>query len=342
MKPLEYSKPDSERFGLVIYRTKTEEIDANELLSQIIQHNVDTAIVRIPTEQLSQIHKLEKMAMPFMITDTLAYYDKDLSSYQPETLDNKDLEFILATPEHHELLNYIVRATFGTYVNHYRMNPFFHNENVTEGYQDWVRSYAENNPERICWLVKRHGEVVGFGTFNYQFEGRVEGILYGVLPHLRRAGIFKDIMRYAKNHSKSKGYEMIRCTTQIENRAVQRLWTDSGFFLHHTENTIHINALLTKTVFDGFTIPLTISAEEANFNKVTNRQILKQLNWHFDFKQNIVTQNHRFVNIKPLKMGDDYFLKFSFPAGNVGLLRVIDHTGETYMLVYFDLKHFVS
>lgn len=342
MKPLEYSKPDSERFGLVIYRTITNEIDAQELLTQIIQHNVDTAIVRIPTEQLSQIHKLEKTAMPFMITDTLAYYDKDLTSYQPEELENKDLEFILATPEHHEILNHLVRATFGTYVNHYRMNPFFHNEHVTEGYQDWVRSYAENNPERICWLVKKGGETVGFGTFNYQHEGRAEGILYGVLPHMRRHGIFKDIMRYAKNYSKQRGCEMMRCTTQIENRAVQRLWTTSGFYLHHTDNTIHINALLSKSVFDPFTIPLTISAEEANFNKVTNRQILKQLNWHFDFKQNIITQNHRFVNIKPLKLKEDYFLKFSFPAGNVGLLRVIDKVGETYMLVYFDLKHFVS
>ncbi len=343
MKPLEYSLLDSERFGLTIFRSKTDEIDAHDILHQIIDNNIDTAIVRIPTTQLGQIHKLEKMAMPFMITDTLAYYHFNLLGYTPEELTNKEIEIIRATPEHHADINHLVRATFGTYVNHYRMNPFMLNENVTEGYQDWMRSYAEKDDDRVCWLVKKDGQFVAFGTFNFQIEGLMQGILYGTLPEYRSHGIFRDLMKYAKRYGKEKrNCEVLQCITQIENLGVQHIWTSTGFRLHRTENTIHINALLTKSVFDTFSVPITINVEDFNPHKVSNRHILKQINWHFDFKQNIVTQNHRFVNIAPLQVKEDYYLKFSFPAGNLGLLRVIDKTNKTYMLVYFDLKHFVS
>ncbi len=343
MNELKYSKLDSNRFGLVIYRARMEEIDAQLILSQILEHNIDTAIIRIPTTQLTQIHKLEKIAMPFMITDTLAYYEYDLLSYEPTALQNDDLEFVVAQPSDHATLNHIVRETFVSYVNHYRMNPFFDNENVTEGYQDWVRSYAENDPTRICWLVKRKGEVVAFATFNLESEFKIKGILYGVKPSERGGGIFQDIMRYAKNYGKAKEKEVMQVTTQIENLTVQRAWTRKGFTLHHTSNTIHINAMLTKSVFDNFNIKTVLESEDFNPKKVSNRHILRQINYHFDYKQNIVTQNHQFVNIKTLQPKQDYTLRFSFPVGNKGLLRVLDNEErETYMLVYFDLRHFLA
>ncbi len=342
MNELKYSKIDSNRFGLVIYRARMEEIDTGTILQQILEHNIDTAIIRIPTVKLSQIHHLEKMAMPFMITDTLAYYHIDLETYQRREIKNKDLEIKQARPSDHDALNKIVRETFGSYMNHYRMNPFFDNEHVTEGYQDWVRSYAEDLPERVCFLIKRAGKVIAFANFNYEREDRVDGILYGVLPSERGKGIFNDIMTYAKNYARERGRTVMRTTTQIENLTVQRAWTKQGFELENTENTIHINAMLTKSVFEGFTVPTVISVEDFNTRKVTNRHILRQVNWHFDFKQNIVTQNHMFVNIAPVQVGEEYLLNFSFPVGNKGLLRVTDRENKTYVLVYFDLKHFLA
>ncbi len=343
MSELKYSKLDSNRFGLVIYRSKIKVIDAPSILSQILLHNIDTAIIRIPTDQLSQIHKLEKIAMPFMVTDTLAYYEMDLTSYKEVPPINSDLEFVVAKPSDHPAINRIVRETFGSYVNHYRMNPFFDNEHVTEGYQDWVRSYAENDPTRICWLVKREGKLVAFANFNYENEMKAKGILYGVKPSERGKGMFNDIMRYAKLYSIERGCEKIQVTTQIENLVVQAAWTKQGFSLDRTSNTIHINSMLTKSVFDNFSIKTTLESTDFNPKKVSNRHILRQINYQFDFKQNIVTQNHRFVNIKTLEPGQEYQLSFSFPIGNKGLLRVLDAAEkETYMLVYFDLKHFLA
>lgn len=343
MSILKYHKIDSQRFGLVIYRARLEEIDATSLLNQILENNVDTAIIRIPTVNLSQLHRLEKTAMPFIVADTLAYYKKDLIGMKPKELLHKDLTFKRAGQADHERLNYIVKESFGNYVNHYRINPFFDNQSVTEGYQDWVRSYAEDNDERICWLVNRGDDTIGFATFNFQAEGKAKGILYGVLPNERGKGIFRDIMRYAENYAlKNEETTMMQTTTQIENIAVQKLWTSEGYVLDHTSNTIHIDALLTKSVFDNFTVPVTIHGHDSDTPKVSNRHILKQINWQFDFKQNIVTRNHRFVNIDSMHVDVEYELHFSFPTGSKGLLRVTDKEGKTYMLVYFDLRHFVA
>ncbi|WP_020526761.1 GNAT family N-acetyltransferase [Flexithrix dorotheae] len=345
MSDLIYHNIDSQRFGLVIYRAESaEELNTQNLLTQILDNNIDTAIIRIPTIHLSQLYKLQRTAMPFIVADTLAYYTKNIKDLGRKELKNKDLEFKKAGVEDHHDLNAIVKETFGNYVNHYRMNPFFDNQHVTDGYLDWMRSYAENDPNRICWLIKRDGKTIGFSTFNFQTEGIAKGILYGVSPSERGNGIFKDIMTFAQNYAleEREEIEQMETITQIENVAVQKVWVSDGFVLDHTSNTIHIDAMLTKSVFDTFTIPLTIQGHDSDTPKVSNRHILKQINWQFDFKQNMVTQNHKFVNIEPLHVDVEYQLHFSFPTGSKGLLRVTDEEDKTYVLVYFDLKHFLA
>lgn len=342
MTQLQYSASDSSRFGLVIYRAKTTEIDWPAILDQILTHQVDTAIIRIPTEQLSQIHKIDRTAMPMMITDSLAYYQADLEALPSRPLQHTDIRYERATPNHHAALNTIVRETFGDYVNHYRMNPFFDNEQVTEGYQDWVRSYAEESDARVCWLLYRGDEVVGFANFNFEKEDLCEGILYGVKPSKRGGGVFRDIMLFAMDYARQRGYTKMMVTTQVENRAVQRVWSSLGFQVHHHDNTIHVNAMLTKSVFVPFTESFHFEPNELRPAKLTNRLLLEQINHYFDLKQNMLTQNHRYVNISPMVLGQDYKLHFSFPTGSKGLLRVVGQDGKIYVLVYFDLKHFVA
>ncbi|MEH0157651.1 GNAT family N-acetyltransferase [Limibacter armeniacum] len=341
MQDLSYSRRDSERFGLVIFRAREEGIDSSELMKQILDHNVDTAIIRIKTELLSQIHKLEKTAMPIRITDTLAYYHQDLSTYKKQALINRNLTFEEATTKDFEDLNLLVRETFGNYVNHYRMNPFMDNELVTQGYQDWVTSYASGHPERKCWIAREDGMAVAFATFNLETGEKIKAILCGVKTTHRERGIFHDMLTVARNFAKEQGKTYMRAICQIENIAVQRILTHQGFELHHTENTIHINAMLTKSVFEPFTESVHFSVDDIK-EKTLNQNILMEINKQFDDKQNITTQNHRFVNIQRMTKEASYKMHFSFPMGNKGLLRVMDDDNNTYVLVYFDLKHFFA
>ncbi len=344
MNQLIYSEKDSKRFGLVIYRMQADEINASEILEQIIEHNMDTAIIRLPTIKIAQTSQLIRMAIPFLITDTLAYYQLDLQKATPAQIKNKDLSFSIAGLKDQQVLNHLAASIFGQYINHYRNNPMFDNESVNEGYKDWVKSYAEKQEDRVCWLIRRAEKVIGFGTFNFESQKQriVKGILYGVKKEERRKGVFKDLMSHTISYSKDKGLKKMQTIAQIENIYAQRVWTNMGFELVRSANTIHVNAALSKSVFERFTVSHIIEQKDAEAMKVTNRHILRQINFHFDIKQNMVTQNHKFVNIRPLKVDKEYLLNFSFPSANKGLLRVTDEERKNYMLVYFYLKHFVA
>ncbi len=345
MNELTYSHNDSTRFGLKIFRATMDDIHAESISKTILENQVDTAIIRIPSQKLAQIERLEKLAMPFFIADTLIHYRVDLTKYQEQPLVNTDIEFVPAGMQHHYVLNALVLETFGNYVNHYRNNPFFQNHLVNEGYQDWVRSFATDNREgRFCWLLKRDGNFIGFACFIFPPDDfrECKGKLYGVAPQVRGSGIYHDIMRFSMNYAKSCGYNFMYVKTQIENRIVQRVWADLGFKIEGSENTIHINSLLSKTVFDPIIFSFVAKDEEYKTKTLANRIILREINVYFDYKQNITTLNHRFVNLKPLKLGLEYTFHLSYPAGNKGLLRVMDSEGQTYVLVYFDLKHFLA
>lgn len=340
---LEYSKIDSYRFGLVIYRMQAQELDVPYLIKTILDNKIDTAIVRIPATKLNQIGRLERTSMPFIVADSLVYYHADLHKIPVRTYVNEDINFTLATPEDHELLNHLVLETFGNYVNHYRNNPFFDNMHVNEGYQDWVRSYAEGHEERLCWIVRRGERPVGFGTFNFQKENKARGILYGVIPSERGKEVFRDIIRHGMNEAKARGIDNFQATGQLENIAAHRVWSSEGMSIRHSFNTLHINAMLSKSVFDKFVVHFKFKTDQQpNVNKTANRQVLEQINWEFDTRQNIVTHNHHFVNLLPFKPDLEYRFCYSFPTGSKGLLRITDEQEKVYALVYFDLKHFLA
>ena len=94
MNILRYSKEDSQRFGLRIFRAKVDEIDARSITKQILDNNIDTAIIRISAGELSQLEKIEKTAMPFIMSDTLVYYKGALSEIGKKQLRYKNLEFV--------------------------------------------------------------------------------------------------------------------------------------------------------------------------------------------------------------------------------------------------------
>ena len=338
---LEHSPIDSHRFGLEIYRMHANILDGERIRDQIIKNQVDTAIIRIPSKNLYSIDSLIKISMPFMVADTLIQYNLDLKEHQPKALSNEKLNFIWALPEHHTELNKMVAESFGTHSNHYRNNPIFNNKLVLIGYQDWINSYAVGDSKKHCFIVDLEGEYIGFATFKFENNKHVKGVLYGVNTHYRRHHIFTDIMRYIIGYAKEKGYEKIQVLSQIENTITQKVWLSEGFLPFGAINTIHVNAMLSKTVLEKVTIPFKIKKDELKTAKVTNRFILKSINKQFDVEQNIITSDHRFVNIKPLQPDKDYILNFSFPTASMGLLQITDKEKETLVIVYFYLKHFL-
>ena len=337
-----YSPIDSHRFNLNIYRMHTDVIEADQLRDEIIKHEMDTAIIRINSRNLSSIDGLIKMGMPFIVADTLIFYHLKLDKNKPKPFFNKDITFVEGHPEHHSNLNRIVENIFNSYSNHYRNNPIFNDQLVNVGYQDWVNSYAVKDAKKRCFLAKLNNEYVGFCTFKIIDKTTIEGVLYGVLTNYRQRGIFKDIIQNLINYALEKGYKYIRAICQIENTSTQRVWLSQGFRPMSAINTIHVNAMLSKTIIHKFEIPFTIEPTNQPATKVINHNILKLINQTFDVEQNIATYNHRFVDLKNFQPKESYKIVFSFPQASLGLAKLINSKEQIITLTYFDLKHFLT
>lgn len=338
---LVYSPIDSHRFNLKIYRMHTEVVDGEQIRDDIIKHEMDTAIIRINSRNLSSLDSLIKIAMPFMVADTLIYYHLKLEQHKPKPFFNSDIKFRSAHPEHHPILNQIVENAFSSYSNHYRNNPIFNDKLVTVGYQDWVNSYAIKDAKKRCLLVGLKGEYVGFMTFKIIDKMTLEGVLYGVLTNYRRQNIFKDIIQKLINYALEGGYKYIRAVCQIENTTTQRVWLSQGFKPMSAINTVHINAMLSKTIMAKFELPF--EAPKSNqTSKALNANILKLINEKFDLEQNILTYNHRFVNLKEFDPDKKHTLVFSLPQASLGLAKLVDDKGHKSALTYFYLKHFLT
>lgn len=338
---LVYSPIDSHRFNLKIYRMHAVRIDGDRLRNDIIRHEMDTAIIRINSRNLSSLDSLIKTGMPFMVADTLIYYHLNLDKHKAKPLFNPELKFIAAHLEHHPILNRVVKNAFSSYSNHYRNNPIFNDKLVDVGYQDWVNSYAVKDANKRCLLVSLKGEYVGFITFKIIDKMTIEGVLYGVLTNYRRQNIFKDIIQNLINYALANGYKYIRAICQIENTNTQRVWLSQGFRPLSAINTIHINAMLSKTIIAKFELPFEIK-KDARAVKDLNANILKVVNQKFDLEQNITTYNHRFVNLKELIPDSKHTLVFSLPQASLGLAKLIDDKGQVVVLIYFYLKHFLT
>ena len=99
---MEYSDVDSRRFGLNIYRATLPEIREGELFEQLVSNKVDVAILRFPTSQQHEISRLDRLGVPYIITDVLVYYASDLRALKPSEARNPELTFESAGDQHHQ------------------------------------------------------------------------------------------------------------------------------------------------------------------------------------------------------------------------------------------------
>jgi hypothetical protein len=243
---MEYSKSESKRFGLNIYRDNIKEINAREILNEIKSKDIDLAILRLPAEKQFQVASLENIGLPYLIADTLVFYDVNLENISINPLKNNDLEFILCENNKKEILEELVGKIFIDYTNHYYANPYLKKELITEGYKEWACSYInklENN--KIAWLLTKNSNHIGFFTSDFSLQnGQI--ILGGISPEFKGNGFYTDFIRFIQTYYKDKKINKIIVSTQIQNYIVQRVWSKEGFKLSKALITIHINAFRKK------------------------------------------------------------------------------------------------
>jgi GNAT superfamily N-acetyltransferase len=233
---------ESLRFDRSVRRYILAGDDARPMVDAMATDRVDLAIVRIPTARLDAVAVVFEEFDGVLLADCLVVYTRDNQrSGDPLPPQNADWELSLATEDDMPLLDVMTGRIFSDYRNHYSANPMLIDYELRDAYREWVGSYL-SHPDRACFIAKVSGECVGLATVGFGSQ-ESEGVLYGVLPEHQGHGVYRDLIRSTVREFRKRGYAITRVSSQIDNRAVQRVWVTEGFFISHSFYTIHVNRI---------------------------------------------------------------------------------------------------
>lgn len=243
---LKFSRPDSDRFGLRVFRANAAGVDSQALFEAIVGNAADIVILRLPAGAHPELQQLGRYALHPIHADTLVYYQLPLAGIEPKSPHNEDLKFSEATEADAVELDALVTAAFSGYVSHYHANPRLDPPRILEGYADWASGYlTDKGHGSIAWVARRKGVLLAFICCRHDPETETcEVVLNGVHPDHWRGGIYTDLIRYTQEEFRGRGYRSMRISTQIWNYAVQKVWSREGFSLDQAFDTFHINAML--------------------------------------------------------------------------------------------------
>ena len=156
------------------------EIKIRDFQQELISNDVDIAIIRIPSGKLDLLAKLDIIGFPYLVADTLVYYDCKFDTYIPKPLRNADLDFEVCTAEHANLIEELTGKIFPNDTSHYNSNSILDKTLILDGYKEWARGYVASDG-KIVFLVKKNGVNIGFATCSWDSDSKnCEGVLYGV------------------------------------------------------------------------------------------------------------------------------------------------------------------
>src|SRR5690606_32122844 len=242
---LQHAPLESSRFGLRVARGTFEQVDERSLARDILAQRLDVAIVRLPVDRAGTIQRLSRTGLHAVHADTLVYYEAQLQRIEPSALRNADLAFSPALGEDEAVLEKLIDHTFAGYQSHYHANPRFPAESILAGYRQWARGYVDADDGRQTWVARRGDRIVAFACCRGEADGvTCEGVRYGVQPDRAGGGLYGVLIRHTQAVFRSRGFQRMRVSTQIQNVAVQKVWAREGFVLVQAYDTFHVNALL--------------------------------------------------------------------------------------------------
>ena len=234
------SQVESARFGRRVRRYELIGDDAAPLLESLRTEPPDLAIVRIPTSRGELITQLCELGGQFVLGDCRVIYTRDnQAASRPGGRREAAFRLRPASTGDAMLLDSLVERIFAGYHTHYISNPRLAPFPLTDGYKEWTRSHVGSGEKR-CLIAEMEDEPCAFTTLHVTAAAG-EVVLNGVLPAYRGKGVYRELLRATIDTFIDAGARTTVIATQIDNRAVQRVWVTEGFSLARSEYTIHIN-----------------------------------------------------------------------------------------------------
>jgi acyl dehydratase len=293
------------------------------------------------------------MGFPVIHADTLVYYKCQFSKIELRLVKN-ELRFVEFDISSITILDSLVKNIFSEYTNHYWTNTFLDQGSAILGYIEWAKNYFYHSNHsgfnKKGWIVYKGDIPIGFATV--KVDGKIgEGILYGVLNEFSGGGIYTDIIRFTQNYLKDVGCEEMLVSTQIQNFAVQKVWSREGFYLFQSFDTYHVNAML-KFKNDSSSIETLIVTEDnlSLFIEATGDDNLVHTDYEFALEKGLkgkiahgvlidAIQSKRFgtvnpghgtlyaginnVFIEPIYLNEEYFIQFKHISQRSNIYQII-------------------
>jgi len=240
--PLEIDTLGTARFGATLARTINVSATPQQLNTKAAELGVQMLSTRVNCGELDRIHALE--ADGHRLMDSLIYYTRSLR--QPIAEDGKktDLTIRGATIEDASSAAGVARMAFKNYFGHFHSDPKLETASADAAYVEWAEtSFHRLSDTRPAFIAQLSGRTVGFLTLQRNAPEEWEIILNAVAPDSQGQGIYGQLVTAAINHAASqvdnKEDGRILISTQLNNYAVQRVWTRQGFHIDHGLYTFH-------------------------------------------------------------------------------------------------------
>ncbi len=238
MSQITLSPLDQERFGIITAKTfiKTPQ-EIQSALDEAWQLKVKLLIARSYASEIRLAQKMEQNG--FFITDTLVYYAYDLTKKPiPEDVTGNEIRPVLL--EEADSVKNVARRAFKGYFGHYHADERLDSNLSDDVYTDWAkRACLERTQNDEVFVAVVDSEIMGFATMRLNSSQEGEGVLFAVDPALQGKGMYRSFIIAGLTWCKEKRCDRMIVSTQINNIAVQKVWTRTGFEPIYAYYTFH-------------------------------------------------------------------------------------------------------
>jgi GNAT superfamily N-acetyltransferase len=232
------SKIDEQHFGMKTAKASgLSEENIPEVLAYCDENGVVLLTTRSSVDDIAAAQELERNG--FLIMDTLVSYLFDLSKKSiPE--DKGKFAIRMHEPGDEESVKMVAMDSFKGYAGHYHADSRLDNSKCDEVYTSWAYSSVVSRDvadEVLIAVIEE--EIVGFATLKFNSPDEGEGVLFGVAPKAQGKGIYGSFIISALDWFHSRGAKQVVVSTQVNNIAVQKVWTRVGFEPCYSHYTFH-------------------------------------------------------------------------------------------------------
>lgn len=231
---------DTDRFGVVTAKAQIESLDDLVHLEEFSATNqVRFAIIRVSAKRLRIIQQATQKG--FELMDTLVYFSYAYQNAGNRGLETNNKTLRLAVNHEGPAIKDVARAAFAGYLSHYHADIRLNQEDCDAVYSDWAFRSATTKEVADGVLVYEDADgIAGFGTLRYAPNGKIaDGPLFGVHPRAQGKGVFRALLRAAKDWGRKQGAVEFRYSTQITNLKAQKVLCTEGFVPVCYEYTLH-------------------------------------------------------------------------------------------------------